>query len=363
MIKVSDGEIGSREFFGILYVMMAIRVTDSTPNLLHESGLTASWMIPLISGVALIGPVLLLFRLVKKYETGLIEITFELTGPFFGRLIAFLIFLSVFSSLSLNSRNYADIVITMYYPESSVLWILAVLILGAALYIAHRGLEAIGRTALLVVPLFMVTSVCLVISTTNEMNYLFLFPIAGSGVTEVAKGGIGYSSLYADVIIAGVLASQVRTFNAYRKASVWGLWVSIGKMAIFLAVYVMVFDFHAVRNIAFPYHHLTRMSMVGTIANRMEAVYLAFWYAGAALHFAAYLYISAFLLGKVIGYKPFKQLLFPVAGTAVVLGMVPENYLEGGPLRMALLYSSSGMFLLLPVVLWGLDRMRKREKK
>ncbi|MCW1927833.1 GerAB/ArcD/ProY family transporter [Bhargavaea beijingensis] len=363
MIQVSDGKIGTREFFSILYGMMAIRITNSTPNMLLEAGLTAAWMMPLISAVALFVPLLMMLSLMKKSDADLLELVSELTGNFFGRLITFLLFAAVYSSAVLNSRSYSDIVTTMYYPDTAMLMVMVVLILGAAFFIAHRGLEAIGRTALLVVPVFMVTSMILLAGVAGQLNYLYLFPIAGTGVAEVVKGGVGYSSFFADIIIVGVLASRVRTFRAYRKASIWGLWVPAFKMALFLAVYVMMFDYPAVRNIAYPYHHLARLAMIGSLANHVEAVFLALWFIGAALHFAIYLYISAYLLGKTINYPSYKRLLFPLAGLTVILGMSPENHLQGDHLRKLLLQASSALFLLLPVLLWGLDRFRKKGKR
>jgi spore germination protein KB len=363
MIRVSDGKIGAREFFAILYSMMAIRITNSTPNLLLDSGITAAWMMPLLSAAFLFGPLLLLLPLLKKYNTGLLDILFNLTGNVFGRLITFALFVAIFSSTALNSRNYSDIVITMYYPETSILLILAVLVLGAAFYIAHRGLEAIGRTALLVAPVFLLTSVLLIIGVAKQLNIYYLFPIAGSGATELLRGSVAYSAFYGDIILVGILYAHVRTHRAFRKAALWGLWVPAVKMAVFLAVYVMMFDYPAVQNIAFPYHHLTRMAMLGSLANHVEGLFLALWFIGAAVHFAIYLYLSAYLLGKVIGYKEFEHLILPLAGAAVVYGMIPDNHMQGEQWRTILLEVSSGMFLLLPVLLWGLDRFRKKAKR
>ncbi|EMR07199.1 spore germination protein (amino acid permease) [Bhargavaea cecembensis DSE10] len=363
MIRVSDGKIGAREFFAILYAMMAIRITNSTPNLLLDAGLTAAWAMPLLSAAFLFGPLLLLLPLLKKYNAGLLGLLDTLTGNTVGRLITFAMFVAIFSSTSLNSRNYADIVTTMYYSETSVLLILVVLILGASFYIAHRGLEAIGRTALLVVPVFLLTSVLLVIGVAEQLNILYVFPIAGSGPVELVKNSAAYSAFYGDIILVAILYAHVRTHNAFRKAAIWGLWVPAVKMAVFLAVYVMMFDYPAVMNIAFPYHHLTRMAMLGSLANHVEALFLALWFVGAALHFGIYLYLSAYLLGKVVNYKQFEHLILPLAGTAVVLGMIPDNHLQGELWRMLLLEVSSGMFLLLPVLLWTLDRFRKKAKQ
>ncbi|HBZ08761.1 MAG TPA: spore gernimation protein [Bacillus bacterium] len=363
MIKVSDRKFGSRELFAIVYLSIGIKVTDTTPNLLLNIGSTASWAMPIISGIALIVPFLLLLPLMKKYETGLVEISYELTGKFFGNLIALVLFLIIFSGTVINSRSYVDIVITMYYPDTPVFALLFLFILGTTCYIAYLGIDNIGRASWVVGPIILVLSLLLIVFFSKNLDLELLYPIAGPGVMPLIKGSLGYSSFFGDIIMVTVIYSHVRSFESFRTGALWGFGISSVKMVLYLATFVMLFDYSSVENIAFPYHHMTRLAMVGSLANHIEAVFLAMWFLGAALHFAIYLYLSALLLGKFLHFKQFKRLLLPLSGLTVMLGLLQDNFFQGVEARKLLLQSSSGFFILLPFFLWGLDRVKGRGKK
>src|SRR5690606_39773824 len=52
--------------------------------------------------------------------------------------------------------------------------------------------------ALFVVPIFLLTSILLIASVAKHLNYLYVFPIAGSGAGELLKGSLAYSAFYGD---------------------------------------------------------------------------------------------------------------------------------------------------------------------
>lgn len=363
MIRLADGKLGAREVFGLLYIMLAIRVTDTTPNLLLEKGINAAWIMPIFSSLFLFVSLLFLFSLLKTHNTGLLEIIINLTGTFVGRLIILVMFAIVFSSLTINSRTYADITIAMYYPHTSVLLILTVLILFAACFIARLGLLAIGSASWLAAATIFFTSGLLLVLVRDSIHLSFIFPIAGPGFLKLLKDSFQYSSFFGDIILVGVLFSQIRSFSAFRTGTLWGLGLSSLKMTSFLAAYIMVFDYPAVRNIVFPYHQLARMAMVGSLTIHVEAVFLYLWMFGAAIHFSVYLYISAILLQKIVNAKKVAPLIFLLAVLSVSFGLIPDNFFQGIKARELLLKFSSVYILALPVLLWILSRVKRRLKR
>ena len=363
MIRLADGKLGAREIFGILYIMLAIRVTDITPNLLLEHGINAAWIMPLLSSLYLFVSLLFLFSLLKTYNTGLLDIITDLTGPFIGRLIIVVMFVIVFSSLTINSRTYADITIAMYYPHTSVLLILVVLILVSGCFIARLGLLALSSASWLAAASIFFTSILLLILVRDSIHLSFIFPIAGPGSLELLKDSFQYSSFLGDIILVGAVFSKVRSYSAFRTGALWGFVLSTLKMTSFLATYIMVFDYPAVRNIVFPYHQLARMAMVGSMTLHVEAVFLYLWMFGAALHFSIYLYISAFILQKIINAKKVFPLIFLLAVLSVSLGLIPDNFFQGFKARELLLKFSSFYVLALPVLLWIISRVKRRLKR
>ncbi|MBM7717419.1 spore germination protein (amino acid permease) [Bacillus thermophilus] len=363
MIKATDGKLGTRELFSIIFLMLAIKVTDTTPSIFLNTGINAGWMLPIFSFLFFLIPFLLLLGLFRKHQVGLIEMANKLTGKFFGGVITFIFISLSMATTVINTRSYADIVITMYYPHTSVFMILLVA-MATCLLVAIRGLETIGSTAWLITPAILVSAVLLIIFVTKDLEPGFIFPIAGPGMWDLIKGGISYSSfLGGDIIILFLLAPFVRTYKSFQKASIWSFSVSSAKMVIFMAAFIMMFDYPSVESIAYPYHHLTRLAAVGALSNHVEAIFLGLWFMGAAVRFAIYIYICAFLLGKLIRFNEFERLLLPLTGLIILLALMPDNYFQGFEARKLLLKIGSGFFFSLPVLLWGIDRFKGRKKK
>lgn len=361
MIKPTDEKLGPRELFSIIFLMLGIKVTDTTPNILLNVGINAGWMLPIISSIFMLVPFLLLLALFKKYQTGLVDLVNKLTGKFFGGLIIFIFLVVFFASTVINNRSYADIVITMFYPNTSLFMVMLVT-MATCLFVAIRGLEAIGSTAWLIAPGILFSALLLILFVAKDLDPGYVFPIAGPGMLDIVKGGISYSSFFGDIIIIFLFVPFVRTYESFRKGAIWGFGITSAKMIIFMAAFIMMFDYPSVESIAYPYHHLTRLAAIGALSNHVEAIFLGLWFMGAAVRFAIYTYISAFLLGKLIRFNEFERLLLPLSGMVVLLGLLPDNYFQGFEARKMLLKSSSGFFFFLPVLLWGIDRFKGRKK-
>ncbi|MBS4178942.1 GerAB/ArcD/ProY family transporter [Lederbergia citrea] len=363
MIKTADGKIGTREFFSIIILDIGIKATDTTPNFLFTDGKNAAWMMPIFSFVIILIPFLLLLSLLKKHEKGLMELLFNLTGKYIGGIIGFGLFLIVFSGTFINSRSYIDIVNVMFYPKAPVLLLLFLLLGVASFLVAKRGFEAIGRTAWFLIPTIHIMLILLIILSWKELDWVRLFPIAGPGVTHIMKKSITHSSLYGDIILFAVFFSFIRNYKSFRLASFLGLGFSCAIIAVFLAIYTMVFDYPEIINMAYPYQQLTRIASLGEIITHVEAIFLGIWVISAAIHFAITLYLSAYLFAGALQLTEFEPLILPFAGLALLLGLHEENIFQVTTLREILFISSSWIFILLPFFLWTVDRWKGRVKE
>jgi spore germination protein (amino acid permease) len=360
MIKVSDGKIRKRELVGILIILFTIQVMNTTPDLLFEFGKNAAWMIPIISFLVMLIPFLILLGLAKRRNTDLTELVFMLMGKRIGSFVIMLFFIIIFSATVINSRNYADIFNTMFYHKTPIPY-LYVLLMGASFYIARRGLENIGRTAWIFTPTLLVLMFALVGLVWDEISFNRIFPIAGPGLTTILKESSLHSSIYGESLFLIAFYRFIQTYKDMRVGVLVGWTFSVISLAIFMIIYVAVFDYPASQNIAYPFQQLSRMATLGTISH-LESIYLAIMTVASAIHFSVYLYLAAFFLSKVIRIKEFEPLLLPLAGLTVLIGMLSPNIFVGNALRESLVIASSAFLFVLPFVLWLLDRKKGRSK-
>ncbi|MBU8880069.1 GerAB/ArcD/ProY family transporter [Bacillus sp. FJAT-29790] len=361
MIKVSDGKVGTREFISIVLLSTGIKLSDTSPNLLFTDGKNAAWTIPFLSFVILIVPFFILISLLKKHEIGLMDLLSKLMGKIVGGIIGFCLFFIMFNSTVINSRGYVDIVNTMFYPKTPVPALLLML-LATSYFVSKRGLEMIGRTAWIVIPTILFSQLLLIAFVWKDIDWMHLFPIGGPGLKHIMKESITHSSIFGDIILLAAFYPFVRTFKDFRLASLLGFGISCLQIALFVAIYVMVFDYPEIINMAFPFQQLTRMASIGETLTHIEALFLGLWLISSVIHFAIYLYLSAFFFAGALRIKEFELLLLPLAGLAFFLGLVPENIFQLNQYREFFLIIITSMLIFLPVFLWIADRWKGRRK-
>ncbi len=355
----ADGKIGVREYASILLLSVGLRMADSTPSIYFQLGYSAAWVIPLASCLLMGVSFMVMLSLLKKYkDKGLIELTFALTGRFGGTVIGFTLFLLMLLFTVVSARNYTDILNMMVF-QLTPLPALLLMLLGASLYVASRGIETIGRTAWIVIPYIEVAVIALIAFVWEEIEWYHLFPIAGPGLHKLLLDSVRYSSFFGEIILFAAFFPLLRSYKSYRLASYIGFGISCIKICVMLTVFVAVYDYPAVKNLEFPFQQLTRSASIGGIVTHIESVFLAFWLISTVIHFAIYLFLLVTLLGQLLHLQPISKLLAPLAGLILLLAMLPTNLTLIRPYWDKVHAFGSIVFLALPFVLWSADRMKR----
>jgi len=358
-MHITDGKVGARELLGTVVFMIAMKATDSTPDLLIYHAMNASWLLSLLSGLIILLPLLLLVGLMKKYNTGLHDLLLRFTGRWVSGAIVALMFIGLFISTTINARSYVDIVNTLFFPQTSIPLILLSLLLFCS-FVANRGFETIGRVTWLMFGVIMIVGTLLILTTWQHTSFSYLFPLLGPGLDQLLWDSLTHSSLYGEIILIAFFFPYVRSFQAYRGGIMIGFGLCVFLLVLFNALYVMVFDYPAIEHMAYPYQQLTRAASFGNKAAHLESVFLFIWIIGAVLHFAIYLYLLAYLFSRIFKIHEFEPLILSLAGMILLMAGFPKNIIQQNILRDWLISSTSFMFLLLPIVLWGLHLWKGR---
>ena len=239
-------------------------------------------------------------------------------------MISFILFLLLFLATTTSSKSYISITYTLFYPKTSLI-ILTFLFLFTSFLVAKRGLNAIGNVSWLIIPTLEITFVILLIAVWKEVNWLRLFPLAGTGGSTLIKESLNNTALFGEIILLAAFYPFMRSYKSFQFASILGMGISLFKIALFLAVFVMVFDYPHVIVMAYPFHELTRIAEFGPSLTHVEGVFFLFWLVASVIRFAIYLYLTAFLLGGALRMEKYQKLLLPLAGLIALGSLLPEN--------------------------------------
>ncbi|MDE5415423.1 GerAB/ArcD/ProY family transporter [Alkalihalobacterium chitinilyticum] len=362
MLQPADGKVGTRELFAIFLISIGIKLSDGTPMLLLEAGKNATWVLPIVAGGIILVPTLLILSLLKKYKNkNLVDIIFIVTGKYIGFIICLIILFAMIFANALNQRTTVNIISTMFFPTTPVV-IIFLLLIGSSFAVARVGIEAVGRTAWVVLPYIKVVLFLLFLLIINEIHFEFLFPIAGPGLDVLIKESFSYHTIFFEFIMVALFFPWVRDHKSYKTATLLAVGFIVLEMTITMAYFVMLFDYPQVAHVAYPFQQLTKMLEVGTIVTSYEGFFLGFWIMAAVVRFSIYLLLSAFIVCSMFQLKDFKPILLPLACITLLVGLIPENQTETTFfMRDVFLLQSSWYFVtMLPILLWITYKVKER---
>ncbi|MDP4144594.1 MAG: GerAB/ArcD/ProY family transporter [Bacillota bacterium] len=325
MFTKYDGKLGIREYGALVTVVTAIKICDQTPVFVFEVSKNAGWMLPAVSVAIVIPSYIMLLILIKRYKNkNLMDIVFNLLGRYAGFIIGMLFFISAFSFTVVASRSYVDILSEMFFPRTPSIVLYAVLMV-TSFFIAKRGAEAIGRVSFLTQPYVKVIIGIMIMLALKQVNFGFLYPIAGAGVKQIIYGGVQYSTFCQELILFAVFFPMVRGYKEFKMGSIIGFSMGIVEQIFFFILYVGILDYPPLIINNFTYQAVARVLYSGRFISNLEGIFLLAWIVDSSIFFAIYIYVSSAYFAYSLKLPEFKVFLLPFAALSIMLGMIPDN--------------------------------------
>lgn len=341
------------EMFTIIGLFIGMKVTDTTPTLFAQKSQNAFWLTPLISFLVILPSFLILLYLLKKAQNkNLIELMESIIGTKLGKSLGFLIFLSSFLLMGLDSRSYVEQIKLLYFPESPTT-VLFFLFLCIAFFGAKKGLEVIGFTAKISYPFVKVSALILALLISVEVVWQRIFPIFGSGLPTILKEGTLKGSIFSELFLLTIAYTSFKETKHFRTGTLFGIFFVIIEITFFYFVYATVFDYNSIEKASFPFHDITQYVQMGEYFANIETFFMVFWLLAGFLRFIIYLYLITWLFGAVFNISEFEPLLLPISFLTLVVGMLPDNSVINELLyRDTVLNYVTPLFIVFPIILW-----------
>ncbi|MFZ5823057.1 MAG: GerAB/ArcD/ProY family transporter [Bacillota bacterium] len=344
---------------GVIYI--GAKIFLAFPRTMAELGGPAAWMIVLIASLASSLSWLAIWGLLSQHPgKTLPEATEATLGPWLGSLVN-LAYASLFYAVTfLVLRQFSENIVAAILPKTP----LPVVIIGLLVVIAYGsllGIEAIARSAWFVTPFMVVGVVALLaggLFTYRGLNALT--PFWGPGLLPVAGWGLIKVSLFAEILVVGLLAGQVRT---QRDLLVSGWLTLAGSALAFLVtvvVYSYVFPYPGSSRVSFPLLEISRVIITGRWFQRVESIFFIIWVLAGALKLSISLYGCARFLAHVMNLSQYQHLVVPLSVTVYSAALLPPSLPAAVSLDANLLRNWGWIVsLLLPLITWVVSAIRR----
>lgn len=284
----NNKKISWGQFLLLLFMCRAFALMTFTPLSSAGGGLSVQMAATAISAVVqavLLIPTVLL----KKSATGAALEKSKVFGIF--AAVLYLLFFLFYTAGSL--LHFQDFLQARFFPTSdSSLWIAALLIV--CVYCACRGIEALGRSGVLLFCLFITALIIMCVSSAQDFevdNICFGTDISGGLFSAVMDDLARSGEICAAAFLAGHVREKLR-------CGVYGMLASklILTEAVTLLIAAVLGDFAALAD----YPFLSVGTFGGTrFIQRGDALYLIVWTVAAVINISLFIRISGGLIEEV----------------------------------------------------------------
>ncbi len=257
----------------------------------------------------------LLVWLVCRADCDLIsaaERTMGRTGKYAAAAVL-LIYLAVSAVFSL--RESAVFAAQVAFPSAPMWYVL--LPFAAAMYFgAVRGLAAIARTHLVIIPFVLLLTVIMLASVLVHADFANLLPILGSGGGAVVKNAAEGLAMYADLIMLCLLAPMCESSETFRRFAVGGAAAAAVLNAVFVLAYSAAIPYPMSAQVKYPLYVLLKEVYCGRFLQRIDAVYMLVTALGEMLFSALVLFEMTYVIKRAFGTAGDRVFALPLASAA-----------------------------------------------
>lgn len=323
---MTNSKISVPEAISVILIVLVAHTLVSLPKgLLNVTG-SATIINLLYVGIIMFFLVLLIVKLFKDFGgQDIVDIANFLGGPVFQKIIGMIfIFYFIFSS-SVLLRNFCECLKTVYYPMTSLFFILLTFII--ALCISNNfGFSVTAKINLIFLPIIFVSILFIFFANNENLSFENLTPILGNGLFDTFITGIGNLGAFGGIVFLYFIPPYLKEPKKLKKVAMLSIVLSIIYLIICVAIILLTFTFLLKVDEIMPLYSAARYIEFGSFFQRLESILLLIWIIGMTCYFSITLHIVMNIFKKITNIRNTKPLLITFALLMLSISLLPKNY-------------------------------------
>lgn len=306
-------KIANRQLFYILFMMRTTVIISFLPVLTTGDAGQDAWLASIVTLITTAAIAISVAALGTRFpEQTIIEYGDQLLGPYWGKIPALIILLSLLIISATDVRIYCEMLVTSFLTETPLAFLIGVMVIIAALG-AQQGIEVLARTADVILPLFLIMLIGSLLLPLPEFRLFYLEPVLARGLGPIGQASITPTAIGAQLFVLSIL---VPNLTAPRLATRTAFWATVASglvllIAVVIAVGVLGPDLGA-RSI-FPFYTMLRSIEISEFLQRVEAPIIFAWGLGVFVSVSVIIYTGARGLSQLLHLDDYRPLILPMA--------------------------------------------------
>lgn len=253
-----------------------------------------------------------------------IQYSQKILGKYPGKLLGLLYTAFILFGCLLHLVMITVFLGSLIIPETPM-YAIMIFMLVICIYTAYKGIECIGRTSEIFVPLIFMITVIFSLLSINNMNFNVFLPVfKDSSFFEINYCAFSIASRFSDVIILCMLVPNINKKGNINKI----FFASITLIVLFLMICILsvqsVFGIEMTIHANFPYFLFIRQIAVFDFIERIESFYLIIWVFGVCIKVSVNLYFASIAAAQIFKSKSNKVFIIPMAIIIFIIALATQ---------------------------------------
>ena len=268
----------------------------------------------------------------------------------------------MFSS-SILLRNFCECLKIVYYPMTSLIFIIITFIIVICITLHHR-FSSIAKVNLLIIPLFIISIVFLFVANIENFSLDNIFPIFGDGLFNTFITGLGNLGAFGGITLLYFIPPYLKEPQKMKK--VYLTSVILGTNYFLLCVSIILFMFISLMytNQIMPLYSAARHIEFGNFFQRLESIFLLIWILQMVCYLSIITKLSISIFKKITNITDEKPVILVFGLLIFAISLFPKNYAISKFIENYLYhYMVIGISMVLGLSILTLAYLKKRKKK
>lgn len=311
---LEQGRLGTRQLTTLIFMMVVGDMMLIYPSVITSYAKQDSWICAFIGvplGMALMAMFLKLCSM--HPEKNLVQMARSILGFWPGTFFSCLYLFFFIIGASTHTREVGDFMTTQIFPYTPLRIIILMFVIVIAWGVSH-GLEAMGRSSELLMPVVIGFIVVLAVCLLPQIDTRNLKPVSDTGVVSISQG-ILVSIIYpiGEVVPIMMILPYVAK-QAHRTRDVI-IAAGLGSLvlATLVTISLLVLGAFLTQHNIYASFILSQKISIGSFFERIEAIMASSWL--ISTYFKAMIYLYAFIVGcaELFKLKQYQILVLPAS--------------------------------------------------
>jgi spore germination protein KB len=354
---MEKGKISAFQMGIIMYPTVLATAILFVPTVTAKLAERDLWLTPIWASLIGFITVFIVIQLNKLFpEKTIIEYTEQILGRFIGKVFGWVYLVFTVYITSIVIREYGEFMVGIFLNNTPLAIVIGSMVLVCAFNV-RGGIEVIGRSAQIFVPIVLLLYLCLVLLLIPDLKVEHMLPVFEHGIIPSLKGSLVVQGWFSEFILIAFLLPFMTNRN---KGMKWGIISIIAITATLVITNIASYCLFgiATSTIVYPVMIAARFISIADFFEHLEALAMMIWVGGTFVKISMFYYAITLGTAQLLKLSDFRPLTLPIGFILILASLLAASNLQvlvhfvGTSSPFYFLVTQTAFPLLLLLVAW-----------